>query len=80
MFANFKTKIILAPILLSQSIWKRFIYHYFSITCQRFKYYTAWALADAVNIASGLGFSGFDENGESKWECNNIFIIIEDNS
>jgi hypothetical protein len=66
-----------APILINQPIWRRLAYHYISITIQRFKYYTAWELADAVNVASGLGFSGFDENGHSKWDCIKKFIIFK---
>lgn len=40
------------------------------------KYYVAWVLADAVNNASGLGFNGYDENGNAKWDLvTNVNII-----
>lgn len=45
-------------------------------TMARQLYYTAWLLADAVCSLSGLGFSGFDENGKSKWDLvSNVNII-----
>jgi lysophospholipid acyltransferase 1/2 len=66
----------ISPILISQPMWKRFIYLQVSVTCTRFKYYLAWALADAANIGSGLGFDGFDEFGNAKWDlCKNTDII-----
>ena len=34
----------------------------------RFKYYHAWIFADAICNNSGLGFSGYDDNGEPKWD------------
>lgn len=34
----------------------------------RFKYYHAWIFADAICNNSGLGFSGYNTNGESKWD------------
>jgi hypothetical protein len=34
---------------------------------KRFKYYIAWTLGDAVNNASGLGFNGYDEKAQAKW-------------
>ncbi|KAG1671950.1 Membrane-bound O-acyltransferase domain-containing protein 2 [Nymphon striatum] len=33
----------------------------------RFKYYFAWYLSEAVCNASGLGFNGYDENNNPKW-------------
>ena len=38
----------------------------------------AWTIADIVNNASGFGFSGYDENGEAKWDLTinvNIFEL-----
>jgi lysophospholipid acyltransferase 1/2 len=38
----------------------------------------AWVLGDAVNNASGLGFNGYDDNGEAKWNLVtniNIFAL-----
>ena len=42
-------------------------YLYISGTCQRCKYYFAWVIADLAGNASGLGFNGYDENGQAKW-------------
>ena len=45
----------------------------------RIKYYIAWVLADAVNNASGLGFNGYDDNGEAKWDLvTNVRIVDEE--
>ncbi len=42
----------------------------------RTKFYTAWVLADAANNVSGLGFNGYDTNGEAKWDLiTNIKIL-----
>jgi hypothetical protein len=30
--------------------------------------YVAWTMADLVSNASGLGFNGYDENGQLKWD------------
>ena len=61
---------------MSQALWKQYIYLSISFFCIRCKYYLAWALSDTVNIASGLGFEGFDEKGNSKWDlCKNIDVI-----
>lgn len=34
----------------------------------RFKYYHAWLFADAICNNSGLGFSGYDERGNARWD------------
>jgi lysophospholipid acyltransferase 1/2 len=65
-----------APEILNKSLWYRFIYFYISASSQRVKYYVAWVLADVVNNASGLGFNGYDENGNEKWDLvTNVNII-----
>lgn len=39
-------------------------------------YYHAWILAEAVCNASGLGFSGFDENENAKWDlASNVKVL-----
>lgn len=39
-------------------------------------YYHAWILAEAVCNASGLGFNGFDENKNAKWDlAKNVDIL-----
>lgn len=45
-------------------------------TVVRFKYYHAWLLADAICNNSGLGFNGYDENGNAKWDLiSNINVL-----
>ena len=56
------------PEILEKPLWYRIIYFYVSGISQRFKYYFAWVLADVVNNASGLGFNGYDEEGNAKWD------------
>lgn len=34
----------------------------------RFKYYFAWTFADATCNNAGIGFNGFDEKGNAKWD------------
>jgi lysophospholipid acyltransferase len=35
--------------------------------CARLKYYIVWLLAEGACILSGLGFNGYDEQGNAKW-------------
>lgn len=47
-----------------------------STTIIRFKYYHAWSLADAINNNSGLGFNGYESDGNPKWNMiTNINVI-----
>ena len=42
----------------------------------RFKYYHAWIFADAICNNSGLGFNGYDENGEANWNLySNVNVV-----
>ncbi|KAL2712656.1 lysophospholipid acyltransferase 6 [Vespula squamosa] len=43
-------------------------YIYVSTMMVRFKYYHAWIFADAICNNSGLGFDGYRENGEPRWD------------
>ena len=54
--------------MINSSFLYRLYYLLVSTSSQRIKFYVAWVLADAVNNASGLGFNGFDENGNTKWD------------
>ncbi|XP_057656266.1 lysophospholipid acyltransferase 6 [Diorhabda carinulata] len=38
-----------------------------SLLLVRCKYYFAWTMADGICNNSGIGFSGYNENGASKW-------------
>nr|CAD7588507.1 unnamed protein product [Timema genevievae] len=47
-----------------------------STTLVRFKYYHAWLLADAICNASSLGFNGFDQNGNPRWDLiSNVDVL-----
>lgn len=61
---------------LSKPLWYRFLWYYVSASTQRVRYYIGWVLADAVNNASGLGFNGYDDQGNAKWDLvTNVRII-----
>lgn len=75
---KFTTKSNISPAILSSPIWFRIYYFYLSLGSQRAKYYLAWVLGDAVNNASGMGFNGYDENGNARWDLVtniNIFAL-----
>ncbi|KAK9884428.1 hypothetical protein WA026_007275 [Henosepilachna vigintioctopunctata] len=58
------------------SISYKFWYIYVSTGASRLKYYFAWIFADAICNSSGLGFSGYNEKGEAKWDAmSNIEIV-----
>ncbi|RCN35771.1 MBOAT family protein [Ancylostoma caninum] len=50
-----------------------FMWWFIVIFLIRVNYYFAWTFADSVCNMSGFGFSGYDENGNAKWElCTNV--------
>ncbi|XP_036331019.1 lysophospholipid acyltransferase 1 isoform X2 [Rhagoletis pomonella] len=54
----------------------KFWYAMMATSCIRFKYYHAWLLADAICNNSGLGFTGYDKDGNSKWDLiSNISVL-----
>ena len=53
--------------LLEKPFFIRIVYMWFAGVNSRTKYYVAWTLADLVCNASGFGFNGYDENGNTKW-------------
>ncbi len=53
---------------MNSSFLYRLYYLIVSTSSQRIKFYVGWVLADAVNNACGLGFNGYDENGNAKWD------------
>lgn len=65
------------PEIVEKGIIFRFLYYTVSAGSQRVKYYLAWVLADAVNNASGLGFNGYDEAGNAKWDLVTNINIFE---
>lgn len=51
-------------------------YNMMATTIIRFKYYHAWLLADAINNNAGLGFAGYDKEGNPKWDLiTNINVL-----
>ena len=41
----------------------------------RLKYYFAWYMADSLSNLCGLGFSGYDERGQPKWDLVTIVAM-----
>ena len=56
------------PEILEKPFIYRLVYYFISSGSQRFKYYLAWVLSEVVANASGLGFNGYDEFGNAKWD------------
>ncbi|XP_031558739.1 lysophospholipid acyltransferase 1-like [Actinia tenebrosa] len=50
------------------SFLRRIWYAWVSIAALRFKYYLAFALGELGLVSCGLGFSGYDEEGNEEWE------------
>lgn len=60
----------------TSSMAYKFWYTMMATSCIRFKYYHAWLLADAICNNSGLGFTGYDKDGNSKWDLiSNINVL-----
>ena len=43
----------------------------------RVRFYIGWMLAESVNNASGLGFNGYDELDNPKWDLNSNIRILD---
>ncbi|CAH1154129.1 unnamed protein product [Phaedon cochleariae] len=62
--------------LYSTSLLDKFWYLTVCTTLVRFKYYFAWTMADAICNNSGIGFSGYAEDGSEKWDkISNVDIL-----
>lgn len=62
--------------LANTSLLYKFWFMAMSTTIVRFKYYHAWLLADAICNNSGLGFNGYEQDGNPKWDLiSNINVI-----
>lgn len=60
----------------STSLTYKFCYLTIVTTLVRFKYYFAWMFADATCNNAGIGFNGYDERGNAKWDkVSNIDIL-----
>lgn len=70
-------KILQEPEILNKPFWFRVLYLHLACECQRLYYYIPWTLSDAVNNASGFGFSGYDEKDEPKWDLLTNVKILE---
>lgn len=58
------------------TIMYKFWYLSMATMLVRFKYYFAWLFADAIVNNSGIGFSGYNEDGSSNWDLySNINIL-----
>ncbi|XP_067631562.1 lysophospholipid acyltransferase 6 isoform X2 [Eurosta solidaginis] len=54
----------------------KFWYAMMATSCIRFKYYHAWLMGDAICNNAGLGFTGYDKDGSSKWDLiSNINVL-----
>ncbi|CAG8601371.1 12798_t:CDS:10 [Ambispora leptoticha] len=59
-----------------RSFLYRFYYIQIAAFCARFKYYVVWLIAEGACILSGLGFNGYDDKGNVKWNrVTNIDVI-----
>jgi len=60
----------------STSLLGKTLFIVVATTIARMKYYHAWLLADAICNASGLGFNGYSEGGDPKWDLiSNVDIL-----
>lgn len=69
---NMKDEDFIENTSIPYKIW----YAMMATTCTRFKYYHAWLLADAICNNSGLGFTGYDKDGNANWDLiSNINVL-----
>eukprot|EP00057_Strongylocentrotus_purpuratus_P033689 XP_792401.2 PREDICTED: lysophospholipid acyltransferase 2 [Strongylocentrotus purpuratus] len=54
--------------LANSSFWYRMFYLMLSVEFAKSKYFFGWTWADAVHNAAGMGFNGYDERGDPKWD------------
>ncbi len=59
---------LLLPTDPQYSIFVRTYIITFAVLKHRLKYYFVWYMADSINNLCGLGFSGYDEKGQPKWD------------
>ena len=50
------------------SLVAKIVFGYFVVLAAKFRYYHAWVFADGVVNAAGMGFNGYDENGNALWD------------
>ncbi|XP_060068549.1 lysophospholipid acyltransferase 6-like [Ylistrum balloti] len=54
--------------LYETNIFYRNFYMILVVSLQRSKYYFAWKLGEMSNLGAGLGFRGYDKEGNEKWD------------
>lgn len=62
--------------LSKNSFFAIIIYMVAATSAARFKYYLAWRLGDTIANASGLGFTGFRDDGTADWELTSNMNIF----
>lgn len=48
--------------------WYKIFYFNVSVIIERFENYYKWTISQASYVASGLGFNGYDKEGQAKWD------------
>jgi lysophospholipid acyltransferase 1/2 len=64
------------PEYYNMTFLQRLIFVLGCLTLAKQKYYFAWILADALNNAAGFGFSGYDSQGNPKWDLTDNVSIL----
>ncbi len=67
LFSQDNLHVFLLPADPQYSIFVRTYIITFVVFKLRLKFYFVWFLADSINNLCGLGFSGYDERGQPKW-------------
>ncbi|XP_020892065.1 membrane-bound O-acyltransferase domain-containing protein 2 [Exaiptasia diaphana] len=83
LFLNFSSRFSISrnvdeSFINNQSFVRRLLYAWISIAILRMQYYFAFKAGEAVNNLCGLGFSGYDKDGNALWDSManvNIFKI-----
>ncbi|KAL7638236.1 UNVERIFIED_CONTAM: hypothetical protein RMT77_010800 [Armadillidium vulgare] len=65
---NFPIKYLAEPSFFASSMTYKLSYIVITTSLVRNVYYCAWFLGEAVCIMAGIGFNGYDEKGNSKWD------------
>nr|XP_054749863.1 lysophospholipid acyltransferase 2-like [Lytechinus pictus] len=55
--------------LANSSFWYKMFCMMISVEFAKSKYFFGWVLADAIHNAAGMGFNGYDDKGNPKWDA-----------
>ncbi|CAH1772913.1 unnamed protein product, partial [Owenia fusiformis] len=58
---------LITPEFQAKPLLSKLLYLYVCMAIVRTRYYFAWSLTEAINTNAGLGFNGYDEAGDAKW-------------